>query len=193
MALSTTRQARAAETATEIIGVAGRYPGSGEGVAGFFQSLAAEEDLPRQVPHERWDLERYYSPEARGDLIMYTRAAAFLDRLDEFDTSLFRCLLINYLNAVPAKRGKVRLQISCSLPMFGSIYSICVNLSLSIVEEEVLQGNWHFPESSSIRTFRMVVRELCNVRWYILTNNTVFVAGHRGHLFKIKKALVEGQ
>ena len=43
-----------------------------------------------QVPHERWDLESYYSPEARGDLTMYARAASFVDGLDEFDASLFR-------------------------------------------------------------------------------------------------------
>ena len=89
MALSTTRQAQA-NTTTEVVGVAGRYPGGGEGVPGFFQSLAGEEDLPRTVPHQRWDLEQYYSPEARGDLTMYTRAAAFLEGLDLFDAGLFR-------------------------------------------------------------------------------------------------------
>jgi acyl transferase domain-containing protein len=43
-----------------------------------------------QVPHQRWDLEQYYSPEARGDLTMYARGAAFVAGLDEFDASLFR-------------------------------------------------------------------------------------------------------
>lgn len=89
MTLSSTRQEQA-ETATEVVGVAGRYPGSGEGLSGFFESLAHEQDLPRAVPHQRWDLEQYYSPEARGDLTMYTRAASFLDGLDMFDASLFR-------------------------------------------------------------------------------------------------------
>lgn len=91
-AISKTRQAEAAgAAATEIVGAAGRYPGAGEGTTGFFASLALEQDLPRHVPHQRWDLEQYYSPEARGDLTMYTRAAAFLDDLDMFDAGLFRC------------------------------------------------------------------------------------------------------
>ena len=90
MTLSSSAGRQLAEIATEIIGVAGRYPGSGEGLPGFFESLAHEEDLPQSVPHQRWDLEQYYSPEARGDLTMHTRAASFLDGLDMFDASLFR-------------------------------------------------------------------------------------------------------
>ena len=46
-----------------------------------------------QVPHQRWDLEQYYIPEARGDLTMYVRAASFVDGLDEFDAGLFRWIL----------------------------------------------------------------------------------------------------
>lgn len=80
----------AAATTTDVVGVAGRYPGCGEGLPGFFASLAAQEDLPRQVPHQRWDLEHYYCPEPRGDLTMYVRMAAFVDGLDNFDASLFR-------------------------------------------------------------------------------------------------------
>ena len=37
------------ELVTEVVGVAARCPGTGEGVSGFFASLALEEDLPRQV------------------------------------------------------------------------------------------------------------------------------------------------
>jgi acyl transferase domain-containing protein len=73
-----------------VIGVAGRYPGSGEGVDGFFASLLAEEDLPRQVPHQRWDMEHYFSPEAQGHLSMYVRMASVINGLDEFDATLFR-------------------------------------------------------------------------------------------------------
>ncbi len=80
----------ARDTTTSIVGLAGRYPGLGEGVHGFFASLAAEENLPRQVPHQRWDLEQYYNPEARGDLTMYVRMGSFVDGLDAFDSSLFR-------------------------------------------------------------------------------------------------------
>lgn len=75
---------------TDVVGMSGYYPGSGVGICGFQKSLTSEEDLPRTVPCERWDLERYYVPEARGDLSMYVRMASFVEDLEEFDANLFR-------------------------------------------------------------------------------------------------------
>ena len=40
---------------------------------------------------QRWDLERYYAPEAAGGITMYARLAAFVPHVDEFDAGLFRC------------------------------------------------------------------------------------------------------
>ena len=52
--------------------------------------MQKECDLPCQVPHQRWDPDRYFVPEARGDLTMYVRHAAFIRDLDMFDASMFR-------------------------------------------------------------------------------------------------------
>ena len=60
------------------------------GTLGFFESLKTEEDLPRSVPHDRWDLEVYYTPESSGDLSMYVRMASFVGELASFDASMFR-------------------------------------------------------------------------------------------------------
>lgn len=76
--------------ATLLLGLSGRYSGHGEGITGFWQGLQQEHDMPSSVPHQRWDLEHYYAPEARGDLTMYVRDAAFLKDLDAFDAGLFR-------------------------------------------------------------------------------------------------------
>ena len=76
---------------TLMVGVSGRYPGPGEGIQGFWQGLSQGLDMPLSVPHQRWDLDRYYVPEARGDLTMYARHAAFIQGLDSFDAALFRC------------------------------------------------------------------------------------------------------
>ena len=74
-----------------MVGASGRYPGGrGEGVAGFWQGISTERDLPSTVPHQRWDLDHYYVPEAKGDLTMYVRQAAFVQDLDMFDAALFR-------------------------------------------------------------------------------------------------------
>ena len=83
-----------AAAATDIVSVSGRYPGSAvdAGIAGFWQALQAEQDLPSTVPLQRWDVDKYFSPETKSrQLSMYVRMAAFVDELDHFDASLFRC------------------------------------------------------------------------------------------------------
>ncbi len=80
------------DTTTEVVGISGRYPGKGKGISGFYGSLECQEDLSFPVPYERWDIEQYYIPEARGDLSMYVRMACFVEDLDAFDANLFRCV-----------------------------------------------------------------------------------------------------
>ena len=77
---------------TELVGISGHYPGMGKGISGFYGSLESQEDLPYPVPYERWDIEQYYTPEARGALSMYVRMACFVGDLDAFDANLFRCV-----------------------------------------------------------------------------------------------------
>ena len=83
-----------AAAATDIVSVTGRYPGSASdtGIAGFWQALQEEQDLPSTVPLQRWDVDKYFSPETKSrQLSMNVRMAAFVDDLDHFDASLFRC------------------------------------------------------------------------------------------------------
>ena len=72
------------------MGISGKYPGKGNGTSGFLTGLTSEENLPETVPFERWNLEQYYVPEARGDLSMYVRMASFVKKLEHFDATLFR-------------------------------------------------------------------------------------------------------
>ena len=75
-----------------MVGVSGCYPSqtADPGYSGFWNTLQRGNDLATTIPHSRWDLEPYYAPEARGNLTMYVRHAAFIDDLDSFDASLFR-------------------------------------------------------------------------------------------------------
>ena len=75
---------------THVVGIAGNYPGKGNGASGFLTGLTSEENLPQTIPYERWNLEQYYVPEARGDLSMYVRMASFVNKLEHFDAALFR-------------------------------------------------------------------------------------------------------
>ena len=78
--------------ATHVIGLSARYPGSyGLGMAGFWATLAAAEDLPRVVPAQRWDIEQYFAPEASRALTMNVRLGAFVVDIDVFDPAYFRC------------------------------------------------------------------------------------------------------
>lgn len=81
---------------TCIVAVAGRYPGSAPdtGIQGFWHALELGSDLPSPVPLQRWDIDEYFSPDGRGkQLSMYVRMAAYVDNLDSFDASLFRCFI----------------------------------------------------------------------------------------------------
>lgn len=75
---------------TVIVGLGARFPGSETNIQGFWETLQLEKDLPRAVPYQRWDIESYYVPEARGDLSMYVRLASFLQNIDAFDAAVFR-------------------------------------------------------------------------------------------------------
>lgn len=83
-------ETRSQSNVTEVVGISGHYPGKGIGELGFMENLVCEQDLPQTVPHQRWDLEYYYTPEAKGDLSMYVRHACFVNGLDNFDARLFR-------------------------------------------------------------------------------------------------------
>jgi len=77
--------------ATHIIGLSARYPGSqGSGMAGFWATLAAAEDLPRVAPSQRWDIEQYFAPDASRALTMNVRLGAFVSDIDAFDPAYFR-------------------------------------------------------------------------------------------------------
>ena len=87
-----TEQARV----THIIGISARYPGShGSGMAGFWASLAAAEDLPGVVPAQRWDIEQYFAPDASRPLTMNVRLGAFVADFDAFDPAYFRYVICN--------------------------------------------------------------------------------------------------
>ena len=101
---------------SDIVSIAGRYPGSSPdaGIPGFWETVAQEKDLPSTVPLQRWDVDEYYSPEGKGrQLSMYVRQAAFVENVDHFDASLFRCavhIAVPFLSTTPTV-----LLVSCAM------------------------------------------------------------------------------
>jgi acyl transferase domain-containing protein len=70
-----------------IIGLGCRFPGAGN-AAEFWQNLCHGVDAIRELPSDRWDVDKYYSPTpAPGK--MYTREGGFLDSIGDFDADFF--------------------------------------------------------------------------------------------------------
>lgn len=72
-----------------IIGLGCRFPQAPDPES-FWQLLQAGGDATREVPAERWDINAYYDPDPNTQGKMYTRRAAFLDEIDQFDPHFFR-------------------------------------------------------------------------------------------------------
>ena len=72
-----------------VTGIGCRFPGGGNGPAGFWQMLRAGADATREVPPERWDVDAWYDPDPDAPGKMYVRRGAFLDDVDRFDAGFF--------------------------------------------------------------------------------------------------------
>ncbi|MEE8499142.1 MAG: polyketide synthase, partial [Kiloniellales bacterium] len=71
-----------------IVGLGCRFPGA-DGPEAFWHLLSTGTDAIREVPAERWDVERFYDSEAGRPGRMNTRWGGFLDRVDRFDPGFF--------------------------------------------------------------------------------------------------------
>ena len=71
-----------------VVGMACRFPGA-DSVQEFWQLLADGRDEIREVPEERWAVDRFYHPDLRADGKCVTRWGSFLDRVQDFDAEFF--------------------------------------------------------------------------------------------------------
>lgn len=71
-----------------IVGMACRFPG-GSDTEQFWETLASGTCAVREVPRERWDASRFYSPEP-GPGRMNSKWGGFIDEVDLFDPAYFR-------------------------------------------------------------------------------------------------------
>jgi Beta-ketoacyl synthase, N-terminal domain len=60
------------------------------GTSAFWQAVRDEVNVPVEVPLQRWDVDRYFSPDVTTKLEMYVRFGGFVEDLDAFDSGLFR-------------------------------------------------------------------------------------------------------
>lgn len=67
-----------------IVGMGGVFPGADD-VPTFWERLLEGYDATREVPKERWDVDRYHQPDGEAPDKSYTRLGCFLDRFPEAD------------------------------------------------------------------------------------------------------------
>jgi polyketide synthase 5 len=81
-----------AESATApiaVIGMACRLPGGIESPEQLWDALVRGDDLVKEVPAERWDMDQYYDPEPGVPGRSISKWAAFLDDPTGFDAEFF--------------------------------------------------------------------------------------------------------
>lgn len=78
---------RAEREDVAIIGMSCHFPGA-RNIDEFWQNLLNEVDSVRQIPGDRWDIDRFYSAEQEPGK-MYTREGGFLDDIADFDAEFF--------------------------------------------------------------------------------------------------------
>ncbi len=71
-----------------IVGMSCRLPGANSPEE-FWRLLSEGREINREIPSDRWDIDAVYDPDPKAPGKMYTRRAAFLDRIDTFDPHFF--------------------------------------------------------------------------------------------------------
>lgn len=72
-----------------IIGIGCRFPGGVDDAESFWKLLIEGRDAVRDVPPDRWNVERYYDPEPGIAGKTFAKRAGFLDQIDQFDPQFF--------------------------------------------------------------------------------------------------------
>jgi acyl transferase domain-containing protein len=87
-----------------VVGIACRFPGGADTPERFWQLLAGGRDAVGEIPHDRWDLERWWSPDPDAPGRMYVRTAALLDDVKGFDPGFFDITPVEAMGLDPQQR-----------------------------------------------------------------------------------------
>jgi len=80
---------RAGVTPVAVIGMACRLPGGINSPDLFWEALLRGDDLVKEVPAERWDVDYYYDPEPGVPGRSVCKWGSFLDNVGDFDPEFF--------------------------------------------------------------------------------------------------------
>lgn len=72
-----------------VIGMSCRFPGGANSPDDYWKLLRNGVDAIREIPAERWDVDRFYDPDRNAPGKAYTRYGGFIDDIAGFDASFF--------------------------------------------------------------------------------------------------------
>lgn len=135
-----------------IVGMSCRFPGA-QNVDEFWDNLLNKVDSVRDIPDDRWDIDRFYSEQPEPGK-MYTRAGGFLDDIGDFDAEFFnvsdqeacwidpqhRMLLENSYRALEDAGIAVQPLSDSNVGVFMGIMGQDYAFLPSLDDEEIIQG-----------------------------------------------------
>ena len=87
-----------------VVGIGCRFPGGVAGPEQFWQLLTEARDAVTEVPADRWDINEWFDPDVDAPGKMYTREAAFIDGVADFEPEFFRISPREALKLDPQQR-----------------------------------------------------------------------------------------
>ena len=99
----TTESARGGSDLIAIVGMSGRFPGSGS-IEGFWQDLLDGKNHVKKIPKSRFDIDQYYDATLSKKNSISTQLGCFLDKPGMFDNRLFNVSPREALQMDPLQR-----------------------------------------------------------------------------------------
>lgn len=78
------------DDAIAIIGIGCRFPGDANNPNAFWRLLSNGVDAIGEIPQDRWNIDRYFSPKAGTPGCTNSKWGGFIKGIDEFDADFFR-------------------------------------------------------------------------------------------------------
>ena len=163
-----------------IVGMGCRFPGlkdcPTDSPQSFWHLLNTEDDILREIPASRWDIDTYYDSERSAPGKMYVRKGYFLDNVDQFDCQFF--------NLAPKEADSLdpqqRLILEVSWEALESAY---VNPAANVNSQTGIFVGTSWDDYSSQRLYASALTAID--RYSLLSNQRSSVSGRIAHLLGV--------
>ena len=100
---------RASREPIAVVGMSCRFPGGANSPEAFWQLLRSKTDAIAPIPEDRWDRDRYYSPDPDKPGKAIAEQGGFISHLYDFDAAFFRISPREAITLDPQQRLSLEL------------------------------------------------------------------------------------